>query len=91
MKLTHEQMAALKALGAASHGTFDPWRIAGDRNAALRQSILMGLTGAKATRAQSGVTAIRAALMRVADIDGAGLCEAAVNDRIMSWGAAAIA
>jgi hypothetical protein len=66
---TETQRQGLALLGRHSSGYFDPWRVAGDHNAALRQQIMLLLTGQKTPRAKSGVGAITAALYAIHNPD----------------------
>lgn len=89
---TERQLAGLRALRNYTRGTFDPWFLAGGSKARERQYVLSMLNdGAKVTRAQSGVTAIRARLFELFHItEGEGGCLAGQMDCMAEKAAAAI-
>lgn len=68
--LTAEQMEALKQLGKATRGTFDPWDIMGPHNLPIRRAILSGFLGRKTNNAESGVMRIRQVLWALAGKSG---------------------
>lgn len=86
--LTQTQRDGLAVLGANSHHTFDPYRVAGDRNADLRQQIMALLTGQKVPRHKCGVNAMRAALHAIHKPEGD--CLAAQERAFEAWARAAL-
>ena len=53
-----KRAALLMRGGMMGRPTFDPWQMAGDRYKDARQSVMTALLGRKATKAESGITAI---------------------------------
>lgn len=84
------ELDGIKALGQHTQNRFDPWILAGSRNAKTRAAIMAQLLNVpKVPQAQAGVTAIRARCFQIAEKRGlqfeANSCLAVRERQFVEW------
>lgn len=73
---------AIRLFSAYTAGRFYVWGLAGSAKASCRAHIMSAILGRKATQRESGINALRDALVGALGIDRAGHCSASLDDAI---------